>query len=49
MWKWNACQDFEMRIIRDNTLGARYNVTVNKLVVIWIGNDQSKTETRINP
>ena len=49
MWERNACQDIEVGIIRDNTLSTRYDGTVNKLVVAWIGNDQSKTETRINP
>ena len=49
MWERNTCQDIKVRIIRDNTLSTRYDGTVNKLVVVWISNDQSKTKTRINP
>ena len=49
MREWNAGQDIEVGIIRDNTLGTRYDGAVNKLVVVWIGNDQPETETRINP
>ena len=49
MWEWDAGQNIEVRIIRDNTFGTRYDGAVNKLVVVWIGNDQPETETRINP
>ncbi len=49
MWERNTCQNIEVGIIRDNTLGTRHDGTVNKLVVIWIGNDQPESETCVNP